>query len=97
MNVWSKGLGQRSLNLKLGDGEVRTESNQLFVEGMIEEPVWWEYRITLGVEDVTDIANIIGRGQTIRFILGSGRTGEVLLAFVKAITRVLWTLLLPEL
>ncbi len=46
MELWSAGLGKRTLKLYLGEGEVRKGVEGLVIKGTIREPVWWDYRIT---------------------------------------------------
>lgn len=71
MEVWSKGLGKKTLNIYLGKGEVKTDGNSIFVEGVIEEPVWWEYRITMNADDLRDVFDIASKQATIDFIVNS--------------------------
>ena len=54
MNFWSKGLGKRTIDLRLGKGEAHPGADHLYVKGRVEAPVSWEYIMALRGEDFVD-------------------------------------------
>jgi hypothetical protein len=57
--------------MRLGKADARTDGDSIFLEGIIEEPVWWEYRITMTADDIEDIFDIATRKAAIDFIVSS--------------------------
>ena len=54
MNFWSKGLGEKTIDLYLGKGEAQKGVDRLYVKGRMEAPVSWEYIMCLRGEDLAD-------------------------------------------
>ncbi len=54
MNFWSKGLGEKTIDLHLGKGEAQPGADHLYVKGHAEAPVSWEYIMALRGEDFVD-------------------------------------------
>ncbi len=59
MNFWSKGLGEKTMDLRLGKGEAHPGADRLYVKGHVEEPVSWEYIMALRGEDLEDILALL--------------------------------------
>jgi len=59
MRVWSKGLGKQELVLDFAKANVTLEGGKVFVRGVIQEPVAWNFEITLTKEDVPGLLNVI--------------------------------------
>ena len=59
MNFWSKGLGKKTIDLYLGNGEAQKGINQLYVKGQVEAPIDWEYIIELREEDMADFFGLL--------------------------------------
>lgn len=71
MNFWSKGLGQRTLDLRLGAGEAINGGDKLFVRGQMEAPVSWEYIMRLHVHDLADFFALLRDPVLIDYVYGS--------------------------
>lgn len=59
MNFWSKGLGRRTINLRLGAGEAIDGGDKLYVRGLMEAPVSWEYIMRLQIDDLADFFELL--------------------------------------
>lgn len=55
MEAWSKGLRLRRLNLRFVEREVENLGETMVIKGLMGAPVWWEYTITMKVEDLLDV------------------------------------------
>ncbi|GEM_PF-4560585 len=62
MKIWSKGLGKIELILdfeKLHVEREETENGEnIYIKGMITDPVMWDFRITMTKEDIPGLMNI---------------------------------------
>ena len=58
MRFWSKGLGDRELIIDLSRGNITTENGDVYMRGVITEPVTWNYEITLFDTDVRGILRV---------------------------------------
>lgn len=54
MNFWSKGLGVKTIDLRLGKGAAHPGADHLYVKGRVEAPVSWEYIVALRGGDFVD-------------------------------------------
>lgn len=71
MEIWSRGLGTRKLNLRLGEATVEDCGDTMVIRGKMGPPVWWDFSITMTEEDVNDILHVASQQGTISFILGA--------------------------
>jgi hypothetical protein len=69
MRVWTKGLGNITLNIDFNHSEVNCEDGTLFLTGWIRDPVVWNYRITPENHDVRALARLLTNPYVIRFVL----------------------------
>ena len=58
MRFWSKGLGERELEIDLSKGNLTLEEGKVFMRGIIVKPVNWNYEVTLFPEDVRGILRV---------------------------------------
>jgi hypothetical protein len=58
MRFWSKGLGERELEIDLSKGILTLEEGKVFMRGIIVKPVNWNYEVTLFPEDVRGILRV---------------------------------------
>jgi len=58
MKVWSKGLGKIELILDFSEYTVRREGEDILIEGVITDPVYWDFRITMSGADVPGLLHV---------------------------------------
>jgi hypothetical protein len=71
MNVWSKGLGRKTIDLRLSAGEALNGGDQLYVKGQMEAPVSWEYVMSLRADDLAEFFELLRDPALIDFVYGS--------------------------
>lgn len=86
MNVWSKGLGNMSLELDLEKATLSTvvaadPDGHRFVFSGIIESVWWEYAASLTGDDMVGFVRVLGSPR-VASLLASAGGARLLLRFV---------------
>jgi hypothetical protein len=71
MNFWSKGLGRRTIDLRLGAGEAIDGGDKLYVRGQMEAPVSWEYIMRLRTDDLADFFELLRDPALVDYVYGS--------------------------
>ena len=71
MNFWSKGLGEKTIDLQLGKGEAHPGADHLYVKGQVEAPVSWEYIMALRGEDFVDFFALLRDPAMADFVYSS--------------------------
>jgi len=71
MNFWSKGLGRRTIDLRLGAGEAIDGGDKLYVKGQMEAPVSWEYIMRLRVDDLAEFFELLRDPALIDYVYAS--------------------------
>jgi len=69
MRFWSKGLGERELVIDLSKGNLTWEEGNVFMRGVIVEPVSWNYEVVLFDYDVRGILRVAISLQGIVYFL----------------------------
>ena len=59
MDFWSKGLGEQTIALSLTDSEPLKSEGILYLKGRMEEPVSWEYIMSLSEDDMVDFFTLL--------------------------------------
>ena len=59
MRVWSQGLGKQELVLEFAKSNVTREEGKIFIRGIVQEPVNWQFEITIHKEDVPGFYNVL--------------------------------------
>jgi hypothetical protein len=59
MDFWSKGLGEQSIALSLTDSDPLKSEGMLYLKGRMEEPVSWEYIMSLSEDDMVDFFTLL--------------------------------------
>ena len=59
MDFWSKGLGEQTIALSLTDSEPLKSEGTLYLKGRMEEPVSWEYIMSLSEDDMVDFFTLL--------------------------------------
>ncbi len=59
MEFWSKGLGKRTVSLRLSDGDVVKSGDRLYVKGKTEAPVSWDYIMPLVGFDFAEFVSLL--------------------------------------
>lgn len=88
MEIWSKGLGARKLNLRIGEGTVKDCGHSMVVKGKMGAPVWWDYSITMTDEDIRDILQVAAQRGTIDFLFGAEKRTSIYFTGVKQVTKI---------
>jgi hypothetical protein len=66
MRIWSTGLGERELVLDFAKSKLAREEGKVLVRGTIEEPVQWNFEITLDKDDVVGLLHVMATTAVIR-------------------------------
>jgi hypothetical protein len=59
MRFWSKGLGERELDIELDKSNITKEEGKVVLRGILKAPVSWNYEVTLFNEDVGGIFRVM--------------------------------------
>jgi hypothetical protein len=59
MRFWSKGLGERELDIDLGKSDIVKEEGKAVLRGTLRAPVTWNYEVTLFNEDTAGIFRVM--------------------------------------
>jgi hypothetical protein len=59
MDFWSKGLGEQTIALSLTESEPLKSEGMLYLKGRMEEPVSWEYIMSLSEDDMVDFFTLL--------------------------------------
>ncbi len=73
MHFWSKGLGNRTISLRLDDGEAVKSGDRLYVRGRTEEPVSWDYVMPLTGSDLVEFVALLRDPAVAEFMYRSKR------------------------
>lgn len=66
MRIWSTGLGEQELVLDFAKSKLTREEGKVFVRGVIQEPVQWNFEITLDKDDVVGLLRVMATTAVIR-------------------------------
>lgn len=66
MRIWSTGLGERELILDFAKSKLTREQGKVVVRGEIQEPVHWNFEITLDKDDVAGLLHVMVTTAVIR-------------------------------
>ncbi len=69
MRVWSQGLGKQELVLEFAKADIVREEGKLYIRGIVQEPVNWNFEITIHGEDVPGFYNVLFSIPVLRFSL----------------------------
>jgi hypothetical protein len=71
MKLWSRGLGKTELKMDFRYYQVRNDpsSENVFIIGKITDPVTWEFRITIGPEDIPGLIKMFMNYGVIKLAL----------------------------
>ena len=88
MEVWSRGLGTRKLNLRLGQANVEDCGDTMVIRGKMGPPVYWDFSITMTEEDLDDILHVAAQRGTISFLLGARNRWSLYFTAVKQVIKI---------
>ncbi len=60
MEFRSKGLGKRTVALRLADGTTVKSGENLYISGTMTEPMTWDYIIVLTGDDIAEFVGLLG-------------------------------------
>jgi len=83
MQFWSKGLGKRTLELKLRNAKVIKSGNLLYLKGDLEEPVSWDYIMPIDSADLGEFLGLLGQPEVAEFLYRSPQRGRLYLSLAK--------------
>ena len=69
MRVWSQGLGKQELVLDFAKSNVTREEGKIFVRGIVQEPVNWQFEIVIYKEDVPGFYHVLFSIPVLRYSL----------------------------
>lgn len=80
MEVWSRGLGNVSLNINLAEYDVAAEDDKVVLSGTVHNRILWKSRITFSREDMPGLLHflfaLIFSGGLVALILGKEKSPE---------------------
>lgn len=82
MQFWSKGLGRRTISLRLRNGDSVKSGDLLYVRGSTEEPVVWDYAMMLASSDLIEFVTLLRHPAIAKFLYRSPRRWHIYLALV---------------
>ena len=82
MSFWSKGLGRRTIDLRLAAGEALNGGDKLYVKGQMEAPVRWEYIMRLRTEDLADFFGLLRDPALIDYVYASSERWRIIRGMV---------------
>ncbi|MBN1613318.1 MAG: hypothetical protein JW950_02510 [Deltaproteobacteria bacterium] len=59
MRIWTTGLGKQELVLDFFKSNVTREGDTVFIRGIVQQPVNWNFEVTLTGEDVSGLLRVI--------------------------------------
>jgi hypothetical protein len=70
MKLWSRGLGKTELNMDFKYYKVVPDqkSDDVFIIGKITDPVNWEFKITVGPDDIAGLTKIFFNWRVIKLV-----------------------------
>ena len=74
MKLWSKGLGSVELEVDFCHYSVVTEDKDTIIKGITDEPVQWNFTITLDKDDIAGLMNVVFKFKTMWFVLTNVKT-----------------------
>lgn len=80
MELWSSGLGKRSLRIDCGSEEVGFEKDRVVLSGTVRPPLSWRYRIEMGEEDWLGFFETAVHPVVVRYLARPKRWGLALRA-----------------
>ncbi|MCZ7530159.1 MAG: hypothetical protein M5U31_07305 [Acidimicrobiia bacterium] len=93
MKFWSKGLGERTVSLRLSDGEAIKSGDRLYVKGQTEEPVSWDYIMPLRGADFVEFVTLLREPTVVRYLYQSPNRWRLYLTLLVGGVRFLGLLL----
>jgi len=69
MRVWSQGLGKQELVLEFAKADIVREEGKLYIRGIVQEPVNWNFEITIHGQDVPGFYHVLFSIPVLRFSL----------------------------
>jgi hypothetical protein len=82
MEFWSKGLGKKTIDMGLTDGESSVSEDALCLKGVMEAPVEWEYIMLLTEDDLVDFFALLQEPSLATYIHSSPNRWKLYLGFV---------------
>lgn len=73
MDFWSKGLGKKTIQLRLSKGESLKSGDLLYLRGQMEAPVDWEYIMPMRGGDLIDFFGLLKDPSVAEFVYASPR------------------------
>jgi|GEM_PF-3514217 len=97
MKFWSKGLGRRTVSLRLRSGDPVKSGDLLYVRGSTEEPVVWDYAMMLASSDLVEFVTLLREPTIARFLYRSPRRWHLYFALATGALRFLGLLVAQSL
>jgi len=71
MKLWSRGLGKTELNMDFRYYKVKKDpaSDNVFIIGKITDPVDWEFKITIGPDDIPGMTKLFFNFGVIKLLI----------------------------
>jgi hypothetical protein len=77
MDFWSKGLGKKTIQLRLSKGESLKSGDSLYLRGQMEAPVDWEYIMPMNGDDLIDFFGLLKDPSVVAFVHDSPRRWQL--------------------
>ena len=95
MDVWSKGLGTRTLNLRLEDTVTEIlDDGSLRIKGVMGSPEYWNFAITMSEDDLIDFFKLVNKTpDCVDFLVHSKERWNIYYSLIKGALRFIITTL----
>jgi len=88
MELWSKGLGTKTVNLSFKEAEMKDCGDRVVINGKMGPPVYWDYTVTMTEEDLSGVLYLAAQKGTISFLLGVKRRRSLYFIMVKQVMKI---------
>ena len=92
MEFWSKGLGNRTVSLRLSAGEAVKSGDRLYVRGRTEEPVVWDYIMPLRGADFAEFFALLRDPRVAEYLFRSPHRWRLYRTLLVGGMRFVWLL-----
>lgn len=68
MEFRSKGLGKRTVSMRLSESKTVKSGDRIYLSGTMQEPLAWDYIVVLDGDDLVDFVGILGERRLAEYL-----------------------------
>ena len=93
MDLWSKGLGRLVLGVRLSErSAMGADADEAVIRGTMGAPVYWDYAVRLGADDVIDFTELLKQPAAIGFVVTSRYRWQILASALHSAVVFAWAI-----